>query len=189
MLALAESTRIALCIREKFQPEHCVRHAVQCSRKHDVAIRKRGRCDHRIILQVIPTAVGVAVIIGRRHGSSAATRSQCNPEAGVVVNGVAENGPGGVIAGKAGDADAVEGVKRDDVALTGARAADCPVARLAAGDTTISVAQRHRSRDVGADLIALDNNPGGITAKTDAIGTRCYHISCNRCAATDGSVD
>jgi hypothetical protein len=133
--------------------------------------------------------VGVAVIVRRWIVRSAATSSQCNTETGVVVDGVAENGPGGVLASEASDADAVEGVERDDVAFPCVHAANCPVARLADGDATISVAQRHRSGDVGADLIALDNYSCRATADLNAGGTRSYHIGCARCAATDGGVE
>ena len=43
MLPLTEPARIALCVREKLQAIHGARHAVQHSRKHDVAIAKRCR--------------------------------------------------------------------------------------------------------------------------------------------------
>ena len=197
MLPLAESTRIALAIREKLEVKHVVRHAVQHSRKHDVAIRERRRHDHRIILLVICTAGGVAVINWRWDGSSAATRSQCDSETTaavqcvlmIVVNGVAENSPGSVMASEAGDADAVKVVKRNGVTLPGIRAADNPVRRIAGGDTTISVTQRHRAGDIGADLVALDDDSCRATADKDAVGTGSYHIGCTRCAAADGGVE
>jgi len=129
MLSLTEPAWIALPVREKLETKGGARHAIQRSRKDNIAIAKRCRCNRRIILLVIRTTGGVAVIIWRRDASSATTRSQCNAKAGVVVNGVAENSPSSVIASEAGNADAVEAVKRDYVPLTRAGAADYPIAR------------------------------------------------------------
>jgi hypothetical protein len=127
MLPLTEATRITLPVREEFETKHGARHAIQRSRKDNISIAKRRRCDHRVILPIIPTAVGVAVIVRRWHGSSATT--QCNPEPGIIVNGVAKNRPVGVVASEAKDADPIEAVERDDIALPCASATDCPIAR------------------------------------------------------------
>jgi hypothetical protein len=132
--------------------------------------------------------VGVAVIVRRRHGSSAATRSECNPQEGIVVNRIAKNGPAGVVASKSSDADAVEGIKGDDVAFPCIHPADRPDGRIASDDATISVAQR-RAVNVGADFISLDNYPYRSAANKDSIGTRVDHIARARCAATDGGVE
>jgi hypothetical protein len=129
MLSLPKAGWIAFRTGEELEAEACACNAIQIPGESDITIAERGRCDHWKILQIICTAVGIAIIIRGWHDSSAATRSQCNPEASVVVNGVAENGPSGVIASKTGDTDAVETVKRDDVALPCIRAADDPITR------------------------------------------------------------
>jgi hypothetical protein len=78
-------------------------------------------------LQIIPTAISVTVIIeGRRISSAALER---NSEVTVIVNGVAENGPGGVVASEAKDANAVQGIERNNVAFPCIHAADHPVTR------------------------------------------------------------
>src|SRR5581483_2504236 len=59
MLPLAESTRVALLVREELQTEHGVRDAIQCSGNRDVAIGKRSGCDYGIILQIVRASVGV----------------------------------------------------------------------------------------------------------------------------------
>jgi len=107
----------------------------------------------------------------------------------IIVNGVAQNSPGGVIASEAGNADAVKAAKHDGVTLPGIRAADYPARRIASIDATISVAQRHRAGDIGADLVALDNRSCGGAADKDAIGARSYDISCTRRATADGAID
>jgi hypothetical protein len=158
MLPLAESTRIALTVREKLQAKHRAWLTVKGARQHHIASAKRGRCNHRIVLQIIRPRVGVAVIVGRWDVSSAALER--NPELRVVVNGVAENGPAGVVAT---DADAVEAIERNDVALASGRAANRPVRRRSGGahvDAAVAVAERHRARHVGADLVALDDETG-----------------------------
>lgn len=188
MLPLTESARITLATREKLETKHGARHAIQCSRKHDIAINKRRRCYHRIILLVIRTAGGVAVIICRWHVKSAAARSQCNAEAGVVVNGVAENGPSGVIASEASDADAVQSVKGDDIAFPCIHASDRPDGRIASGDAAVSVAQRC-AVNVGADFVALDHYAYRSAANKNPVGTRIDYIGCTLRAATDGSVE
>lgn len=90
-------------------------------------------------MQTICAIVGVAVIVRRRIVISAATSSQCYPETTVVVDGVTENGPLGVVTREAGDADAVEAVKRNDVGFP-ARAADKPPSGIASGDAAVSIA-------------------------------------------------
>ena len=117
MLSLSEAGWIALRTGEKLETKHGVRYAVERSRKHDIATNKRCRCNHRIILLIIGAGGGIAVIILRWHISSATTGSQCNSEAGIVVNGVAENGPFSVIASRSCDADSVEDVKCDNIAF------------------------------------------------------------------------
>jgi len=115
MPPLPEAARITLPVREKLQAKHSARHAIQASGEcnHSTAIRCHR--NEGIILLVIGPARGVAVIIWSWNGSSAATGSECDSEACIVVNGVAKNGPSGVIASEAGDADAVEAVKGNDV--------------------------------------------------------------------------
>src|ERR1051325_2094476 len=189
MLPLAEATRIALAIRKQLEAEHRTRHAVQSSGKRDIASAKRGGCDHRIILLVIGTDRGVAVIVGCWQGSSAATCIQCDSEAGVVVHGVTQNGPFRVIAGESCDADAVESVKRDDVAFPRSHAPDRPDGRIAGGDAAVSVSQGRRSGDVGANLVALDHHAVRSAAYFYSVGTRVDHIARARCAATDGGVE
>src|SRR5262249_38305071 len=117
MLSLSEAGWIALRTGEKFESEHGVRYAVERSRKRDVATNKRCRCNHRIILLIIGAAGGIAIVIRGWHDSSATTGSQCNSEAGIVVNRVAENGPFSVIASRSCDADSVEDVKCDNIAF------------------------------------------------------------------------
>jgi hypothetical protein len=138
-------------------------------------------------LEIIGAAVHVAVIV--RHGGVNSTALEGDAEPAVIMNGVTENGPGGVIASEAGDADAVKTVKRNDVTLPGTRAADHPVRRIVGGDTTISVAQRHRAGDIGADFVALDNYSCGAASDKDTVGPRIHDIGCARCAAADGGID
>jgi hypothetical protein len=139
-------------------------------------------------LLVIRTAGHVAVIIGYRIIICAAIRSECNSKTTIVVNGVSENGPSGVIASEAGDADAVEDIECDDVAFPCIHAADRPGGRVASANAAVSVAQR-RAVNVGADFVALDNYPCRATADVNAVGARIYYVSCTRCVATDGRVD
>jgi hypothetical protein len=189
MLSLTESTWIALPVRKKLEAKHGARHAVQSSGKRDIAAAKRCRCDHGIILQIVRARVHVAVIVGRWRVSSTATRSECDPQESIIVNGVAQNGTS-VDAIGTSDADAVEAVKRDDVAFSCVHAPDGPsrTQRQAGVDAAIAVAQRHRSGDVGADLIALDDYTGRSMIEDDAVGARSYHIGCAWRVAADGGI-
>jgi hypothetical protein len=188
MPPFAESARIALTVREKLQAKHCARDAVQSSGKSDIAASKRRRGDHRIVLQTIRAIIGVAVIVRSRIVISAATCSQCNPETTVVVDGVAENRPGGAVASEASDADAIEGIEGDDVAFPCIHAADRPDGRIAGGDAAVSVAQRC-AVNVGPDLVALDHYACRSAADKNSIGARVDYIAGARRAATDGGVD
>lgn len=76
-------------------------------------------------MQIIRARVHVAVIVRGWNGSTAATPSECNPQEGIIVNGVAQNGTS-VDAIETSDADAVEAVKRDDVAFSCVHASDGP---------------------------------------------------------------
>jgi hypothetical protein len=107
----------------------------------------------------------------------------------IIVNGVAENGPGGVIASEACDADAVEVIEGDDVAFPRILAADRPDGGIASGDATALVAQRHGSRDVRANLVALDHYASRSGADKDSVGTRVDYVARTRRAATDGGVE
>jgi hypothetical protein len=93
------------------------------------------------------------------------------------------------VASEASDADAVESIKGDDVAFPCIHAPDRPDGRIASGDPAVSVSQGHRSGDVGADLISLDNHSCRATANVDAVGARIYHIGCTGRVATDGGVE
>jgi hypothetical protein len=188
MLSLTEPARITLSVREKFQTKGCGRHAIQVSGKHDVAIAKRRRCDHRIILLVIGPARGVAMIICRWRVHSAATCGESNAEPCIVVNGVTENGPPGVIASEAGNADAVEGIECDDVPFPCIHTTDYPDGCIASGDAAVSVAQR-RAVNVGANLVSLDHYACGTTADDDSVCTRVDYIACAWHAATDHRVN
>lgn len=137
---------------------------------------------------VIRTAGGVAVIIGRWHRSSATTCSQSNAESPVIVNGVTQNGPGGIIASEASDAYAVECIKGDDIPFPCIDAADRADGRIASGDAAVTVAQRHGSGDVGANLVALDDYASRSGADKDSVGSRVDYIAGARRAATDNGV-
>jgi hypothetical protein len=128
------------------------------------------------------------MIVRRIVKGSAAARSECNPQADIVVNGIAKNDPGGVVASKSRNANPVEAVKCDDVAFPCVYASDGPGRRIAGGDATIAVAQWHRSRDVSANLVALDDHVGEVTADFDTVGTRVYYIACPWRVATDRGV-
>jgi hypothetical protein len=104
------------------------------------------------------------------------------------VDGVAENGPGGVVASEASDADAVDGIEGDNVAFPRIHAADRPDGRIASGDATISVAER-RAVNVDADFISLDHYTCRTAADKDSIGTRVDYIARARRATTNGDVD
>lgn len=129
------------------------------------------------------------MIVLRWGVSSAATRTECNPQEGIIVNGVAQNGTS-VDAIDTSDADAVKAVKRNDVALPCAHAPDGPGrTQCQAGiDAAPAIAQRHGARDVGADLIALYDYTGRSMTEDDAVGARSYYIASARRAAADGAV-
>ena len=78
---------------------------------------------------VVRTVGWIAVIIWYWHINSATTRTQCDAEAGVIVNRVAEKDPFRVIASKSCDTDTVEGVKRDNVAFACTGPTDYSIAR------------------------------------------------------------
>jgi hypothetical protein len=194
MLSLAEARRITGSAGEKLKVKHRAGHAVQSSGKRDIPVRKWCRGDYGVILLIIRAAGGVAVVVRRWGVRSATTRSQCNPESemavgAIVVNGVAENGPGGVIASEACDADAVEVIEGDDVAFPRILTADRPDGGIASGDATALVAQRHGSRDVGANLVALDDYASRTPADKDPVGTRVDYIASARRAAADRRVE
>jgi hypothetical protein len=98
------------------------------------------------------------------------------------VNGVAQNGTS-VDTKATSDADAIEAVKRDDIAFSCVHAPDGPGGRTpsragrAGVDATVAVAQRHRTRNVGADLVALDDYTSRIMTEYDAVGARSYNIA------------
>jgi len=126
-------------------------------------------------LQIVCPIVGVAGIVGRRSVSSACLER--DPETSIVVDGIAEDLPAGI---PVNDADAVEAVEGDDVALACARTAYHPT-RSGRGfvhvNATQAVAKRHRPRDVGADVVTLDDEASWTTLNDDAIAACVYHIA------------
>lgn len=194
MLSLAEARRITGSAGEKFEVKHRAGHAVQSSGKRDIAVAKRCRCDDRIILLVIRTAGGVAVVVRRWSVRSATTCSQCDPDSemavgAIIVNGVAENSPGGVIASEACDADAVEVIEGDDVAFPRILTPDRTDGGIASGDATALVAQRQGTGNVRTNFVALDHHASRSAADEDSVPTRVDYIARARCTATDRRVE
>jgi hypothetical protein len=103
------------------------------------------------------------------------------------VNGVAENSPSGVIASEAGDAYTVEAVKRDDVGLPCARAADNPARCIAGANAAVAVTQLG-AVNVRADFVTLDHYACRTTVDKDSISTRIDYITRARRAGADGSI-
>jgi hypothetical protein len=108
------------------------------------------------------------------------------------VDEIFEDGPAGVTAT---DRDAVEAIEGDDIALSGLRAADGPTGGGSSewathANAAIDIAQRHRSRDIGADLVALDHDAAGrITVDNDTIGRSADYVTRAGGAAADRGVD
>ena len=92
------------------------------------------------------------------------------------MNGIAENGPAGVIADEAGDADAIERIEGDDIAFPRIHATDRPAGCVARSDAAVSVAQRG-AVNVGPDLVALDHYACRSAAHKNSIGTRVDYIA------------
>lgn len=92
------------------------------------------------------------------------------------MNGITENGPPGVIASEAGDADAIECIEGDDIAFPCIHATDRSGGRVAGTDAAVSVAQRC-AVDVGSDLVALDHYASRSATHENSIGTRIDYIA------------
>ena len=156
-----------------------VRVALQRAGNQGVGACTDGAAEHRVVLQVVGTAVDVAGIVA---GDAVAAEVDVEPAA--VEDAVAQ--PVVAAAGRAGHAYAFAGAVGDEVAGAGCGAADAHVVHAAAQVDAPLVAERLVAA-ADAEPVAGDDGVGGAAVEPDAgTGAAGDEVGVQRRGAADG---
>ena len=147
-------------IIKKLDSERPIWRAVQAPLNRCPTATTRRRGKDRIILQIVWTEVGIAVVIGCDAARAIEWDRQIDPETAIGKNGVTQD----TIAGRNAAAYYYSGViyiarctiKRDDIARARLRAA-YRRARSAKNADARRISQRVRACNVGTNGVALDD--------------------------------
>jgi hypothetical protein len=155
--------RMALMIIKKLNPERSIWGAVQAPLNGcPTATTRRGGKD-RIILQIVWTDVGIAVVISRDAAGAIEWDRQINPETAIGKNGVTQDTVAGCKAAAYYYAGVIcitrSTIKRHDIACARLRAA-YDTGRSANNTEARRISQRVRTCNVGTDGVAFDASCG-----------------------------
>jgi hypothetical protein len=148
-LAFAVSGRVASSIGEELDAVRSTRLAVEGSANGCVAGTRRSHIQNRKVLQPVWPRIGVSGVVWGH-----AVVIQIDAQTAVGENAVSADD----IPNITSDGDAGIDVERDEIAAAGRGGIAGFHVRVVDQDAVAAVTQRQRARDIGADVIPLDNH-------------------------------